>query len=131
MNSSVKVFVYGTLMSDQGNHHVIKDSVIHVEPGSIRGRLYSVSGYYPAAVLEGDSIIVGEWLTILSDSLKYTDRLEGYRGPGMANHYDRVQVQDISGNQEGWVYVYPSSKFSREIPYPLIKSGSWKSYSVI
>jgi len=127
---TVKIFVYGTLMQGLPNYQVVEDYVLNAEPGIIRGKLYSVSGFFPAAVLNGsESVIIGEWFTIRKEGLKYTDRLEGFRGRGMANHYERVEVIDITGTYSGWVYVYDHTKFMKDSSYPLIESGSWREYT--
>jgi gamma-glutamylcyclotransferase (GGCT)/AIG2-like uncharacterized protein YtfP len=120
----VSVFVYGTLLVGESNHRVAKPYLKDVQPGKVKGRLYSV-GAFPALVLDEDKgrEIEGEWFTVAEEGLAAMDWLEGYRGPGMANFYDRVWVKDMENNREGWVYVWNDSKGR-----PEIECGSWRRH---
>jgi gamma-glutamylcyclotransferase (GGCT)/AIG2-like uncharacterized protein YtfP len=51
------------------------------------------------------------------------DQLEGYRGPGQENFYERVWVQDAREDRTGWIYVWPLSRGYLEIPVK-----SWKEW---
>ncbi|QYR22413.1 gamma-glutamylcyclotransferase [Paenibacillus sp. sptzw28] len=123
----ISLFVYGTLLTGESNHHVVAPYLIATEPGAVQGKLYNV-GPYPALVLSKSraaGVIVGEWMTVSESGLPALDQLEHFYAPGDSrNEYERVRVVDIDGNREGWVYVYvwrdPSG-------YPEIASGSWRS----
>ena len=123
----ISLFVYGTLLTGEANHHIIAPYLLAAEPGAIRGKLYNV-GPYPALMLSEsrvDGMIVGEWMIIREAGLPALDRLEQFYGPGdLRNEYERVRVVDIDGNREGWVYLYV-----RQDPrsFPEIASGSWRS----
>lgn len=111
----IRVFVYGTLLRGESNHHVVAPFLYSCRPGFVRGRLYDV-GEYPALILDPDGRrIKGEWLVVSEDGLRAMDRLEGYAGPGRDNDYDRVWVRDESGEPEGWVYVWHESRGCPEI----------------
>ncbi|WP_019122314.1 gamma-glutamylcyclotransferase family protein [Brevibacillus massiliensis] len=117
------VFVYGTLLPGECNHHVVKPYLIQTEPGRVRGRLYDI-GAYPALVLdETGDWVEGEWHGISAEGLKDLDELEGYSGEGQSNEYDRVWVEDREANRAGWVYVYGDSR-----GYPPIPGGSWRQW---
>lgn len=126
----VSVFVYGTLLVGEGNHHVAAQHVLSVQPGAVRGRLYDV-GAYPALALYdereafSEGTVVGEWLEVTEEGLKAMDILEDYYGPGGQNEYERVWVSDISGLREGWVYVWKDVAGLKEIT-----GGSWKKYRI-
>lgn len=118
----INVFVYGTLQTGESNHRVVNSHIINVKPGRILGRLYN-TGHFPAVVLDKQGYeIEGEWLTIRHTGLKETDRLEGYRGSGERNFYDRVMVTDIYSKVSGWVYVWKEPK-----GLPELVNGSWKN----
>jgi gamma-glutamylcyclotransferase (GGCT)/AIG2-like uncharacterized protein YtfP len=122
VNRLETVFVYGTLRHGEYNHTVAEPFIVRTEPGVVRGYLYDV-GPYPALVLDANGRdIIGEWLTVTEEGLKAMDRLEGYRGSGSNNFYERVWVRDAYSEQEGWVYVWHNSK-----GYPEIFSGDWKN----
>ncbi|MBD8067350.1 gamma-glutamylcyclotransferase [Bacillus sp. PS06] len=118
------VFVYGTLLVGESNHHVAKPHLVHVEEGSIRGYLHDV-GPYPALLLdENGGIISGEWFTVTEEGLARMDELEDYQEGRESNHYDRVLVKDRNKNLEGFVYVYNQEQIEG---LPRITSGSWRN----
>lgn len=123
----ISLFVYGTLLTGEANHHIVAPYLMAVEPGTIQGKLYHV-GPYPALMpsdKHGDGVIAGEWMVVKEAGLPALDRLENYYAPGdPRNEYERMLVTDIRGNREGWVYVYVRSDPSG---YPEIASGSWRS----
>ncbi|MFD2328764.1 gamma-glutamylcyclotransferase [Cohnella sp. GCM10020058] len=127
MNSDlIKVFVYGTLMTGERNHHVIRNFVENVNEGSVQARLVN-AGAFPAVLLsENDqSVVRGQWITIRSEGLKATDRLEGYEGPNKQNFYDRVWISDISNEHQGWIYIW-----KHDHGLPEIVGGSWKDREI-
>ncbi|MGM9929976.1 MAG: gamma-glutamylcyclotransferase [Bacillus sp. (in: firmicutes)] len=68
------VFVYGTLLIGECNHHVAEPYLHQREKGTVKGFLYKVD-YYPAVVLDTNSReIEGEWFTVTGkrDSIKWT-----------------------------------------------------------
>ena len=117
-----QVFVYGTLLRGEGNHRVAEPFLLDVKEGVVKGTLYSVGGF-PALTLEGDTVVEGEWFTVTEKGLQNMDWLEGYRGEGFNNHYNRVEITDNDGETSGYVYVYTQEQASR---LPLIEGGSWR-----
>ncbi|WP_461201235.1 gamma-glutamylcyclotransferase family protein [Anoxybacillus sp. TBDG-1] len=122
---SFQVFVYGTLLQGEPNHHVVAPYVAHIEKGAVCGWLHSVHDLYPALVLDPSAPPVdGEWLTVSEKGLRAMDRLEGYYGEGKHNDYERVFVTDVNGKTVGFVYVYPSER-AKHLP----RIGtSWRAY---
>lgn len=121
----ISVFVYGTLLVGETNHHVVSPYVLSVQPGAVQGLLYD-SGSYPALVLSGEhgGLVEGQWLTVTREGLERMDELEEYYGPGAVNDYERVWVRDmLNREREGWVYVWTDSRDCR-----LISGGSWKKH---
>lgn len=120
----IDVFVYGTLLTGESNHHVVAAYVAAVAPGEVRGAMVDSGNGYPAVVLDpAGSVIPGEWLTVDEEGLRRMDRLEQYRGPGGDNDYERVPVSDASSGRRGWIYVWTDSRGC--LP---IESGSWRQY---
>ncbi|OAS16988.1 gamma-glutamylcyclotransferase family protein [Paenibacillus oryzisoli] len=120
----IAVFVYGTLLVGESNHHVVSPYLMEVQPGTIHGRLYDV-GPYPALVRTDDTHEVeGEWIEVTEEGLAAMDILETYFGPHHAdNEYERIWVKDTTSEKEGWVYCYPSPR-----GLPAIQGSSWKSH---
>jgi gamma-glutamylcyclotransferase (GGCT)/AIG2-like uncharacterized protein YtfP len=101
-----RVFVYGTLLVGEENHHIAAPYIRHIQPGKVKGRLYDV-GAYPALVIEEEGEVIGEWFTVTKEGLQAMDELEEYE----------------EGSQYNYVYVYPKSKAAH---LPFIPSGSWR-----
>jgi gamma-glutamylcyclotransferase (GGCT)/AIG2-like uncharacterized protein YtfP len=122
----ISVFVYGTLLTGEPNHRVAVPHLLSVRPGRVRGRLYDV-GVFPALVLDPEGHeIEGEWFEVTLEGLHAMDRLEGYRGAGRENFYERVWVWDTREERCGWVYVWPDSR-----GYPEIPVGSWREWQAM
>ncbi len=122
----IPVFVYGTLLVGEANHHVVAPYVLSVQSGAVQGLLYD-AGSYPALVLSGEhgeSLVEGQWLMVTKEGLERMDELEEYYGPGKVNDYERVWIRDmLNGEREGWVYVWTDSRNCR-----LISRGSWRKH---
>ena len=109
----IDVFVYGTLLPGERNHHVAQPYLKVRQPGRVRGKLYD-AGEYPALVLDPNGLeIEGVWFTVTGAGLKAMDELEEYFGPGQNNYYDRVRVEDLGNGRIGWVYVWEDGQ---EVP---------------
>jgi len=118
-----KVFVYGTLLPGEANHHIVVPYLLDARPGAVRGSLYDY-GPYPGLVLDGEGLVAGAWLTVQDEALAPMDELEGYYGPGQDNEYDRVLVTDAFDPElSGWVYVWNDS-----LGCPRIPDGSWRNH---
>ena len=70
-----KVFVYGTLMTGENNHHFLENSKC-LKKAAVEGyEMYNV-GWYPA-IVPGDSRILGELYEVPEDDMPSIDMLEG------------------------------------------------------
>ena len=65
-----KVFVYGTLLTGEGNAHWAKGARRH--PAWTHGTIYDTGFGFPAFVKAGETKIVGELLTVDDDLLSFT-----------------------------------------------------------
>ena len=81
-----KVFVYGTLLSNECNCH--RAPRARRQNAWTLGTLHDTGYGFPAIVLKGRTRIVGEVLTVDDDAFRSMDRLEGY--PSL---YRREQIQ--------------------------------------
>ncbi|MBB5322961.1 gamma-glutamylcyclotransferase (GGCT)/AIG2-like uncharacterized protein YtfP [Anoxybacillus tepidamans] len=119
-----RVFVYGTLLVGEANHHIAAPYLQKVQPGKVKGQLYDV-GAYPALVISEEGEVVGEWLTVTEEGIKQMDMLEDYEEGRDNNEYERVWIKDCEQDIEGYVYVYTREKAAH---LPLIESGSWRAH---
>lgn len=101
------VLVYGTLRPNLG-----KDIV------KIKGTLYDM-GWFPAVILEGDTEVVCERITVDDDKLAGFDRYESYYEDAPEKSF---YIRQKIGND--WIYVFNSSVEGHEI----VKSGDWVKY---
>ena len=57
LRESLRIFVYGTLKSDQSRHGLIRASVIQIRPAKVFGRLYHMFAGYPMLIIPEDQIL--------------------------------------------------------------------------
>ena len=118
---TVKLIVYGTLMSGERNHHFCKNAV-SLTPCTITGTLYDTGYSFPAFMPEGDGVVNAELIEIPLADWADIDYLEGY--PRL---YDRqlLQATLADGSEAtGWIYIMNTLPPMAKV----IESGSWKEY---
>ena len=119
--NTVKLLVYGTLMSGERNHRFCRNAV-SVTPCTVTGTLYDTGYGFPAFMPEGDGVVKAELIEIPLADWADVDRLEGY--PRL---YDRQLLQATladGGETTGWVYIMTELPEQAKV----IESGSWKEY---
>ena len=119
--NTVKLIVYGTLMSGESNHRFCRNAV-NITPCTITGTLYDTGYGFPAFVPEGENTVAAELIEIPFEDWEAVDRLEGY--PRL---YDRLMfpAKLADGTDTtGWVYVMHNLPEMAQV----IESGSWKEY---
>ncbi|MCL6592797.1 MAG: gamma-glutamylcyclotransferase [Alicyclobacillus sp.] len=120
MSSAHVVFVYGTLRKGERNRRVMEPHLVReLGDGEIHGAMYDL-GSFPVVSLDGNDLVVGEWVEVTEEGLAALDRLEGY-----PDFYDRAIVRDVNGELEGWVY-----HMTGRIPagVPRIEGGDWVTW---
>ena len=119
--NTVKLIVYGTLMSGERNHGFCRNAV-SITPCTVTGTLYDTGYGFPAFVPEGENTVAAELIEIPFEDWEAVDRLEGY--PRL---YDRqlMQATLADGSEAtGWVYIMSTLPPMAKI----IECGSWKEY---
>ena len=119
--NTVKLIVYGTLMSGERNHRFCRNAV-SITPCTVTGTLYDTGYGFPAFVPEGDGMVKAELIEIPLADWADVDRLEGY--PRL---YDRQLLQATladGGEATGWVYIMTELPEQAKV----IESGDWKEY---
>lgn len=114
-----KVFVYGTLLSGEGNNILLQNPESRLlGNGKASGfRMFDL-GSFPAVIPVEDKtkIITGEIWEITDNVLISLDILEGY-----PHFYNRVEIQTPFGY--AWIYINHDA-----LRYTEIEFGSWKEY---
>ena len=119
--NTVKLLVYGTLMSGERNHRFCRNAV-SVTPCTVTGTLYDTGYGFPAFMPEGDGVVKAELIEIPLADWADVDRLEGY--PRL---YDRQLLQATlayGSEATGWVYIMTELPEQAKV----IESGDWKEY---
>ena len=119
--NTVKLIVYGTLMSGESNHRFCRNAV-SITPCTVTGTLYDTGYGFPAFVPEGENTVAAELIEIPFEDWEAVDRLEGY--PRL---YDRLmfpaKIADGT-DTTGWVYVMHNLPEMAQV----IESGNWKEH---
>ena len=109
-----KVFVYGTLMKGERNHHFLEDSKL-LGASSVEGYdMYNV-GWFPA-IIRGDSRILGELYEVSQEDMPSIDALEG------EGSLYRRRCEITKGNEIAYLYEYLDDTSGLE------RISSWKDY---
>ena len=119
--NTVKLIVYGTLMSGERNHRFCRNAV-SITSCTVTGTLYDTGYGFPAFMPEGDGVVKAELIEIPLADWADVDRLEGY--PRL---YDRQLLQATltdGGEATGWVYIMTELPEQAKV----IESGDWKEY---
>lgn len=111
------VFVYGTLLTGQVNHHLLAQATcLGPHRTSARYTLYLL-GAYPGLVAHGQTAVTGEVYRVDRAGLCALDRLEDY--PRL---YRRVLLPTPWGR--AWVYLYRGPIAGRQA----IPGGDWRGF---
>ncbi len=116
-----KVFVYGTLKSGFSNHSRLKGSKFIKECSTSSDyTMYSVNGWYPAVVEQGNTSIKGE-LYLVSDEVLFNslDILEGYNKDNNTGMYLRKKIEIEEEQVYTYIYNYPLKGLN------IIENGKW------
>ena len=117
---TVKLVVYGTLMTGEGNHSLCANAV-NITPCTIVGTLYDTGWGFPAFEQTGDTVVHAELIEIPFEDWRRVDCLEGY--PRL---YDRMLVPatlEDGSAVDAWVFVMNTIPPQARV----ITSGDWKN----
>jgi gamma-glutamylaminecyclotransferase len=113
-----RVFVYGTLLRGEVNHHLLHDARLLGAHRTEPRFTLLVLGAYPGLVDGGDTAVSGEVYAVDAAGLKRLDRLEDY--PRL---YDRKLIATEHGS--AWVYLYRGRRRDRA----RLADGDWRRYT--
>ena len=119
--NTVKLIVYGTLMSGERNHRFCRNAV-SITPCTVTGTLYDTGYGFPVFMPKENTTVKAELIEIPLADWADIDRLEGY--PRL---YDRqlLQATLADGSEAtGWIYIMNTLPEGARV----IESGSWKEY---
>lgn len=115
-----RIFVYGTLLRGESNHHLLMDA--RFLGAALTEPVFSLFdlGGFPAMSPQGCTSIVGEVYEVSQEVLVAIDRLEGN-----PNWYTRTAITLVGGMTAETYVMKPNQVEGR----PLIHSGNWKQTS--
>jgi gamma-glutamylaminecyclotransferase len=111
----VNVFVYGTLLPNECNHHYLANAVFVADDAVENAELFN-EGSYPM-LRPGMGRVYGQLYRVPLADLESLDELEEH-----PDFFDRQFIRLASG-QEAWVYFGPE-EFAQQ--FPKIPSGCWR-----
>lgn len=118
-----RVAVYGSLRKGFGNHGRLRGAeFVGTTQTEQSYSMYSLGGF-PMVQLEGVKVgpVTVEIYDCNDEVMRGLDMLEGYRGPGHSNFYDRSEVE--TGLGAALIY-HIEGREDRD----LVESGDWKEY---
>lgn len=116
----MKIFVYGTLMSNDYNHSVISEGNCKFLKKAMTKReftLYDLGGF-PGMVRGGNNSIIGEVHEVCSETIRRMDILEGHP------QFYRRSLIELQCGEKVQTYILNQDYVKG---CPIIKSGSWKN----
>ena len=126
-------FVYGTLIPDQPNHYLWKDSITDTKKGITKNYQLFDMGHYPMIIKSEGSNVNGMLMYIKTEDYdkitKIIDNLEGYNSENHGSSAYNREIRDIeleNGELEkAWIYIGSEKYIKKE---NTVKDGNWVSH---
>ena len=121
------VAVYGSLRQGMGNHGVISDNE-YVAQTTLSGDYRMVSlGGFPGVMKTSNPtspIIIEVYRVTDEHNMRRLDSLEGYRGPGQNNFYDKELVT-LDNGMQAYIYLLDEDEYGS---YAGVDHGDWVKF---
>ncbi len=123
-------FVYGTLIPDQPNYYLWKDSIVSTKDGLIKNYQLFDMGHYPMIVESKGNNVYGMLMYVKNEDYtkvtKIIDNLEGYNPENHGSSAYNREVRDIELEggeiEKAWIYIGSEEYISKE---NAVKGGNW------
>ena len=130
----MKLFVYGTLRKGRYNYDIyLKDNSKFLQYAYIKGTLYSLKGKVYPAIVEGDSMVLGEIFEVDQETFDRMDAMEGYVPGRFDNEYDKIETDILDENGQVidclpvyWYNIKPEAQ--KNLLDQVIESGDYVTY---
>lgn len=120
-HEGTRVFVYGTLLRGERNHHVLAGARWLGDHTTAPGYTLYDTGPYPAAAAPGETALRGEVYAVDAATLQALDILEDY--PRL---YTRRRIETPFG--AAWIYLWIARRGGR---WPIITNGNWRRRNAV
>ncbi|WP_158234651.1 gamma-glutamylcyclotransferase [Lentibacillus sediminis] len=122
------LFVYGTLLRGEKNHHYLHDAVLVYQQAWVKGALFDTGRGYPVMKREENKRIYGEIYQVTEEQLQKINQLEEYKENASDNLYERITVSvwnDKSEKVDALTFITGAelAQSNKETPF-----GDWKVY---
>lgn len=126
-------FVYGTLIPDQPNYYLWKDSIVNTKKGLIKNYQLFDMGHYPMIIESTSNAVHGMLVYIENENYdritKVIDNLEGYNPEEHGSSAYNREVRDIELEggeiEKAWIYIGSKEYVNEENK---VKNGNWVKY---
>ena len=122
-------FVYGTLIPDQPNYYLWKDSIVNTKSGIIKNHQLFDMGHYPMIVESEGNNVHGMLMYIKNEDYdkitKVIDNLEGYNPENHGSSAYKREIRDIEAEnslEKAWIYIGSEEYVKKE---NVVKDGNW------
>ena len=120
---STKIFVYGTLLRDQGNWSwALQDQTFICEAETESNYTMISLGGFPGVLEDGDTAIKGEVFEVDDTRMPDIDRLEGVNHTDPKEGMYRAEPITLTDGTEALIYIYNTRNTYK---HDEIESGSW------
>ena len=123
-------FVYGTLIPDQPNYYLWKDSIVSTKDGLIKNYQLFDMGHYPMIVESKGNNVYGMLMYVKNEDYskvtKVIDNLEGYNPENHGSSVYNREMRDIQLEggeiEKAWIYIGSKEYVNEENK---VKGGNW------
>ena len=123
-------FVYGTLIPDQPNYYLWKDSIVSTKDGLIKNYQLFDMGHYPMIVESKGNNVYGMLMYVKNEDYtkvtKIIDNLEGYNPENHGSSAYNRELRDIELEdgeiEKAWIYIGSKEYVNEENK---VKDGNW------
>ena len=120
--NSLPFFVYGTLIPDQPNYYLWKDSIVSTKDGLIRNYQLFDMGHYPMIVESEGNNVYGMLMYVKNEDYtkvtKIIDNLEGYNPENHGSSAYNREMRDIELKdgeiEKAWIYIGSKEYVNKE-----------------
>ncbi len=127
---NIPFFVYGTLIPDQPNYYLWKDSIADTKNGIIKNYQLFDMGHYPMIVEAKGINVNGMLMHVRTEDYdritKIIDNLEGYNPENHGSSAYNREIRDIEldsgGLEKAWIYIGSEKYIKKE---NAVKDGNW------
>ena len=123
-------FVYGTLIPDQPNYYLWKDSITNTKKSMIKNYQLFDMGHYPMIVESKGNNVYGMLMYVKNEDYtkvtKIIDNLEGYNPENHGSSAYNREMRDIELEdgkiEKAWIYIGSKEYVNEENK---VKDGNW------